>query len=193
MVTIVFITTLVVEILTVISVGLSLAFPARGIWPPLHHTSWQAYWMWLLFIASSLGMIALGILDWRAAAFALWVRFGIGAPLWLAGGALALWAGVVLGLTSSFGKEDALIEHAPYSFSRNPQYVGFIVSLVGWALLSSSVRTLIAALIGIVPLILVPFAEEPWLAQAYGVDYKAYCRTVPRFLFFRPRGRKTMI
>ena len=113
------------------------------------------------------------------------MRFGVGVPLWLAGVVLSSWAGLVLGLAASFGKEVALIKRAPYSFSRNPQYVGFIASLIGWALLASSIRTMIAALAGALPLILVPFAEEPWLARAYGADYEAYCRAVPRFLFLR--------
>jgi protein-S-isoprenylcysteine O-methyltransferase Ste14 len=59
--------------------------------------------------------------------------------------------------------------------------VGFILALAGWGLLTASGPGLIACLAGILPLLLVPFAEEPWLEERYGPAYKEYKRTVPRF------------
>ncbi|MEM6467990.1 MAG: hypothetical protein AAF802_00370 [Planctomycetota bacterium] len=30
-----------------------------------------------------------------------------------------------------------------------------------------------------------PFAEEPWLLQLHGEDYRTYCQRVPRFIGYR--------
>ena len=109
-------------------------------------------------------------------------------PLWVSGNALALWAIIVLGLASTFGGEGALIKRGPYAISRNPQYVGFIAALIGWSVLTNSALTLVAVLVGVIPLILVPFSEEPWLLEMHRSVYEAYRRAVPRFLFFRSRN-----
>ncbi len=145
--------------------------------------------MWLLFILSAIGIGALGIADWGALALAPWIRLGIGIPLGCAGHALALWAMATLGIAQTFGGEGVLVIRGPYRFSRNPQYLGFILALLGWALLASSVLTLIAALVGVIPLLLVPFAEEPWLVERMGPSYAAYKQTVPRFIALRLWGQ----
>jgi protein-S-isoprenylcysteine O-methyltransferase Ste14 len=141
--------------------------------------------MWLLFLASAAGVMALGLADWWSLALSPWLRFGLGLPLWAAGHGLALWAMITLGLATSFGGQGALVRRGPYRFSRNPQYLGFILALLGWPLLAASALTLLASLVGIVPLLLVPLAEEPWLAARHGPAYRAYTRAVPRFLPLR--------
>jgi protein-S-isoprenylcysteine O-methyltransferase Ste14 len=92
---------------------------------------------------------------------------------------------VVMGFATSFGDESTLIRRGPYRFSRNPQYVGFISALIGWGFLTSSGLTLVASSVGIIPLILVPFAEEKWLLARYGAVYEEYKRAVPRFVSLR--------
>jgi protein-S-isoprenylcysteine O-methyltransferase Ste14 len=106
-------------------------------------------------------------------------------PLWLAGDLLALWAMATLGVTPTAGDEGVLVRRGPYGFSRNPQYVGFIIGLVGWGLMANSALTLIATSVGIIPLVLVPFAEEPWLLAHHGAAYEEYRRAVPRFVGFK--------
>jgi len=59
-------------------------------------------------------------------------------PLGLAGNALALWAIAALGIAPTSGDESMLVYRGPYRFSRNPQYVGFIAALIGWALLTNA-------------------------------------------------------
>ena len=103
-------------------------------------------------------------------------------PLGLAGNALALWAIAALGIAPTSGDESMLVYRGPYRFSRNPQYVGFIAALIGWALLTNSVLALIVSLAGITPLLLVPLAEEPWLRERLGAAYADYQHTVPRFI-----------
>lgn len=188
---VVFSVTLAAEVLAAASVAFSAAFPGRRIWPPPRPHSWQAYCLWLLFIVSGGGVAALGILDWGNLALAPWTRWAVGAPLWLAGSGLALWAVVALGFTPTLGSEGTLVRRGPYRFSRNPQYVGFVAALVGWAVLAASVLTLLAALGGATALILAPFAEEPWLLRRYGAAYEEYRRAVPRFISFRRRRGAT--
>ena len=141
--------------------------------------------MLVLFIVSAGGVILLGLVDWSRFIIPAWIRIAVGVPLWLAGNILALWAIAALGVTPTSGDEGALVRRGPYGFSRNPQYLGFIIGLIGWALMANSALTLIASIVGIVPLVLVPFAEEPWLLARHGKAYEEYRRTVPRFISFK--------
>jgi protein-S-isoprenylcysteine O-methyltransferase Ste14 len=170
---------------TVLLVAFSIAFPRRRIWPPPRKRSWQGPTMGLLFIVCALGVLALGVADWNRLGIPSWIRFGVGVPLAVAGNGLALWALAALGLAASFGQEGALVRKGPYRFSRHPQYVGFIVALAGWAFLAASSWTAAAALGGVAPLVLAPFAEEPWLRGQHGAAYEEYVRAVPRFIGFR--------
>ncbi len=95
---------------------------------------------------------------------------------------------IVLGIVPSFGSESALVRRGPYRFSRNPQYVGFIVGLIGWVFLSSSRLAAVASLAGMVPLIAVPFTEEGWLLARHGAAYEEYRRGVPRYVSLKSRS-----
>jgi protein-S-isoprenylcysteine O-methyltransferase Ste14 len=152
----------------------SLAFPDRRIWPPLRQFSWQACLMWALFLLSGAGALGVGVLDRGSLSLAAWVRWLVGGPLFLAGHSLGLRAMRSMGLSTTCGGQSGLVLAGPYRFSRNPQYVGFIVALVGWAVLVGSVLALVAAAVGTVALVLAPFAEEPWLLKAHGPAYEEY-------------------
>jgi len=183
--TIIFVLTLSAETLTTLAVMGSIVWPGHRIWPPCQQHAWGQYAMLTLFVAAGMGVILLGILDWKSLGIPLWIRVLFGTPLWLGGGALSLWAVAALGVASTLGVESAIIRRGPYRFSRNPQYVGFILSLAGWALVTSSLLALIASLFGIIPLILVPFTEEPWLLERYGATYAEYMQSVPRFIVLK--------
>ncbi len=143
--------------------------------------------MWFLFLASAGGVFALGVAGWGEMALAPWIRFVVGILLGCVGHALAAWAMGVMGIAASYGDESALVRRGPYRFSRNPQYVGFILALIGWALLASSNLGMVASFVGVIPLMVVPFAEGPWLLARHGAAYEAYRRAVPRFI---PLGRQ---
>jgi protein-S-isoprenylcysteine O-methyltransferase Ste14 len=177
-----FFITLTAEALTTLAVVISIACPRQRIWPPSRQRAWGQYCMLILFGVSGAGVILLGILDWGSFTIPVWIRAAAGAPLWLVGNLLALWAVSALGAASTSGAAGVLIRRGPYGFSRNPQYLGFIVGLVGWALMSDAWLALIVSIVGTVPLVLVPFAEEPWLLERYGAAYAEYRRTVPRFV-----------
>ena len=204
----VFFVTLAAEILSAVAVVVSIRFPQRRIWPPSETHSWPGYLMWGFFLTSAVGAVALGIIDWGSMSLTPWIRWVVGLPLWCGGNVLATWAVAALGMASTFGIEGkrsgsfgiegkrsgssgdggTLVRRGPYRFSRNPQYVGFIIGLIGWAFVASSALTLVVSLVGVVPLVLVPFAEEPWLAARYGAAYEEYRRAVPRFIFFNSQN-----
>lgn len=177
--------TLAAETLAMLAVAFSALFPNKRIWPPPHPRAWQAYAMWTIFGASAVGAVVLGILDWGAYPLARWLRWAIGAPLWVAGNGLALWATRGLGLSPTLGSAEGLVWRGAYRFSRNPQYVGYSVALIGWAVTAGSALTLLAAALGTAAFALAPFAEEPWLLKQYGPAYETYMRTVPRFVGIR--------
>ena len=180
---------IIAQILATISVVFSILFPARRIWPPNEPSSWKNYSMWFLFDISTIGIVVLGILDCGSLALPSWIRIVFGVPLSLGVIGFALWSIIILGLSSTYGSEGPLVLRGPYQFSRNPQYLGFIVALIGWAIVTSSMATILAALVFIIPMALVPFAEEPWLLQRHGSEYEEHLRKVPRFVSLKKKNK----
>jgi protein-S-isoprenylcysteine O-methyltransferase Ste14 len=71
----------------------------------------------------------------------------------------------------------------PYTFSRNPMYVGMLVVLVGEALLLQAPWMLaFTALIFIIFFFYVKFEEEPKMTRRFGASYQDYMKKVPRWL-----------
>ena len=170
------------ELLAALAVLASILFPAHRIWPPDPPSPWKQFLMGSLFLYPAIGIGVLGILDWGSLEFPSWIRIGFGVPPLIAGLAWFYWALAVLGFDPMFGSEGALAVGGPFRFSRNPQYVGCMWMLIGWTVLASSAAAGIASLFALLPLVLVPFAEEPWLRKRHGAEYEEYVRTVPRFI-----------
>lgn len=107
-----------------------------------------------------------------------------GGVLMLSGAAL-FWAGVYE--FRSFEQMSGLqagnlVKSGPYRFSRNPQVVGWGVSLLGAALAGRSAQALLlAAAFFIVHRLQAPI-EERHLKRVFGEEYRHYSREVPRFL-----------
>jgi protein-S-isoprenylcysteine O-methyltransferase Ste14 len=180
---------IIAQILATIAIIFSILFPAHRIWPPDKSSSWKHYLMWLLFDISTVGIVVVGIFDRGSLAFPRWMQFAIGVPLLIGGIGFSLWSIIILGPSSTYGNEGPPILRGPYRISRNPQYLGFIVALIGWSIVTSSWTTILAALVWIVPLVLVPFAEEPWLLQRHRSEYEEYLRKVPRFVSLKKRNK----
>jgi protein-S-isoprenylcysteine O-methyltransferase Ste14 len=76
-----------------------------------------------------------------------------------------------------------LVAAGPYRWTRNPMYVGVTATLLGEALACWSLPLLIHALCTWTTMCLfVLLYEEPALARRFGESYRAYRRTVPRWL-----------
>lgn len=132
-----------------------------------------------------LGLVVLGIIDWNSFALHGPARFFVGGLL-MACGLFALWGYLALGARASQGLAAQLVTTGPYRYSRNPQYVGSIPAVLGYAIICNSTLALVTALLISAWFVLVPFAEESWCSQNLGAAYEAYAAKVPRF--FGPRG-----
>jgi protein-S-isoprenylcysteine O-methyltransferase Ste14 len=141
-----------------------------------------------LFFSISLQIITLGVLDWQSSDLPCWLRV-IGAVGWTGGISLAGLALHGLGWKVSFGEQAIVTESGLYRYSRNPQYLGFLIGLVGWGFFTSSYFTLITCALAILPLVIVPRVEELWLKETYGAVYQHYQSRVPRWLSVKLKGR----
>lgn len=177
-----FIITIVAEILLGGSLVITLLSPKYGIWPPPSKNSWQFWYTWALTIISVLGVILLSIVDWNSFVLSHWSRYPVGAIFMIMGLIIAIWGVKTLSTHSSLGLKGKLVTGGPYKYSRNPQYLGSIILIVGIIVFSNSILTLIVGLAGIFWFVLAPLTEEPWLREEFGEQYDEYCRKVRRFV-----------
>ena len=111
----------------------------------------------------------------------------VGLAAALAGGLLALWciaAFAVLGrgTPAPFDPPRRLVVRGPYTFLRNPMYLGAGLALLGAALFYGSLALLgYAAAFFAVTHAFVVLYEEPTLRRSFGADYDTYCREVRRW------------
>jgi len=72
----------------------------------------------------------------------------------------------------------------PYHYTRNPLYIGIIAISFGFVIYAGSIAGLIGA--ASIPLLGWPlwviYREEKGLEQKFGDEYRAYKRTVPRWV-----------
>ena len=168
------------------TIVLSIVRPDLRVWPPPRRDSWQYLYNGVMSF-TVLGVVALGILDWNGGAFHHGARFLVGGGLLMACGLFGFWGFLTLGVHASRGLGGDLVTTGPYRYSRNPQYVGTIPALLGYAIVCNSLLALVAALLVSSWFLLVPFAEESWCREHLGAAYEEYARKVPRFLGSRAR------
>lgn len=170
-------------VLLIAALAISIRHPARRLWPPRNADDWTAAIGWLLTVIVFLGAFLLGALDWNRFGWAAVLRWPVGLGLVLIGN-LIVWSGVFkLGLKATSGAKDHLATDGLYRYSRNPQYMADIAILIGWLILSASLWATPVIGLGLVILIMAPFAEEPWLEDSYGEAYRRYRAQTSRFLF----------
>ncbi|WP_258096482.1 methyltransferase [Salinibacter sp. 10B] len=97
-------------------------------------------------------------------------------------GWIASYAMGSIGHRAALGLEAELVTEGPYAISRNPGYVGDLLLMIGYVVLTDSRLAAIVAAVGAIWFILAPFAEEPWLETQYGEAYRRYKECHPRFL-----------
>lgn len=163
----------------------SIARPELRFWPPPERPGWRRSVTRItgpLGPLSVVGVLALGALDWGSFLWPHWSRFAVGGVLFALGGGFALWGFFGLGVEASQGLGGPLRADGPYRYSRNPQYVGTVGGLLGYALICNSALTLTAWALWSSWYLLAPFAEEPWLREHLGVPYEEYAARVRRYL-----------
>jgi protein-S-isoprenylcysteine O-methyltransferase Ste14 len=69
----------------------------------------------------------------------------------------------------------------PYRWSRNPQYVGWFLFLLGFALIDWSLWCLAALLVVAISLHLLVLVEEEHLRRVFGEPYREFCRRISRY------------
>ncbi len=162
-----------------------VAMRVRREWARSDHLSARAAWgiSSLYLAAAALIVAALALKPWP---------IGISTGLAIATGAVLVLAGVALAVVGArpFGSAPrlygvdtgGLVQGGIYALSRNPQYAGLVLAIVGVAIAGRSTLTL--ALGGIVAgafWLWVVAVEEPHLRATFGARYENYCATVPRF------------
>lgn len=75
-----------------------------------------------------------------------------------------------------------LVREGVFKLSRNPIFVGMMVTLLGLFLVSPNVATLIAFVVGIIVIGIQVRLEEEYLARIHGEQYAHYLRSVRRWL-----------
>ncbi|WP_299030611.1 isoprenylcysteine carboxylmethyltransferase family protein [uncultured Sulfitobacter sp.] len=165
-----------------VAFGWSIAFPERRIWPPKQATAGIKLRVWIATISIFAATFVLGIADWNSFGWPAPVRWGIGLALIIIGNVVVSIGVRKIGFNATSGAVAELKTDGLYRYSRNPQYVADMVILVGWAMLSASGWAAGIAALGIVVLAAAPFAEEPWLEDIYGADYRAYKIKVRRYI-----------
>jgi protein-S-isoprenylcysteine O-methyltransferase Ste14 len=69
----------------------------------------------------------------------------------------------------------------PYKWSRNPQYVGYFLFLLGFALNNWSVWALVVLVVVAASLHVLVLVEEEHLRRVFGDRYAEFCRRVRRY------------
>ncbi len=146
-------------------------------------------------------LIAFGaLLVWQgaSAAFGVYIPLGnrlfdplpvLGTIVALAGGLLILSAIATMGASWEIpvsGEKESpaagLITSGPFRFSRNPIYLGFGITMVGWMLLIPTILSLLIIIGAMLNLRYQALEEEAYLIRRYGADYEAWARRVGRFV-----------
>ena len=84
----------------------------------------------------------------------------------------------------TFDKPTHLVKTGLFKYSRNPMYLGFLVSLLGVAIVFKGAYTsfaLVLLFFAVSHFWYIPF-EERYMAETFGEDYARYCRETSRWL-----------
>jgi hypothetical protein len=184
---------LVADFLLLLAIAVSILLPKFRIWPPPKKDSWQQWVSWTLFTSDMFGVPIIGILDFQSIGRSHWSFFLVGGLAILIGFGIDVWGTRTLTAQQSLGEKGKIITEGPYRYTRNPQYVGFILLFAGIVLVTYSFMALVTGAFVILLFFIIPLSEEPWLRQLYGKPYEEYCKTVPRFVglrSFKPASHK---
>jgi len=152
-------------------------------WPPGDRT--PAYYLhWTLVSVFDVALVVTAALDWGAWTLPQSASL-VGGALAVLGTVVFAWGARTLHADETMGVTGDLYTGGPYAYTRNPQYVGMIVGVTGFALAVDSALVAALAAVHVGWVILLPRAEEPHLRAEFGAAYERYARRVPRFVGLR--------
>ena len=182
----VFASTMTAVVLLDLSLLATLLRPRLHLWPPPGRDTWQYRSVWAFFTAGFVGFLVVGGLDAGSLGLHRWLGEAgtliIGSTLFMGGTTIASYAMGYLGLRGCLGLEAELVTEGPFVVSRNPGYVGDLILMTGYVILTDSRLAGLLAVGAALWFVLAPFAEEPWLEEQYGDAYRRYKTRHPRFL-----------
>ena len=156
------------------------------LWPPGSKT--PAYYLhWGLVAVFNVGLVVVAVRDWNTWLLPRPSSLVVGVVLAALGTAVFVRSAGAMRSDETMGVTGDLHTGGPYAYSRNPQYVGMLVGLVGFALLVNSRLLTALVVVHVGWVLLLPRAEEPHLRATYGEEYERYRARVPRFV-----GRETL-
>lgn len=153
-------------------------------WPPGDKTV-PYYIHWTLVAIFNIALIATAVLDWGRWGLVSPVGVAVGSSLAIVGTVVFVWAGQTMRSAETMGVTGDLYTDGPYAYSRNPQYLGMIIGVTGFAFVTDSVLVVILAAVHLGWVLLLPRAEEPHLRAEFGDSYEQYAARVPRFVGLR--------
>ena len=121
-------------------------------------------------------------------------RLGVGPARWAGLPLVVLGSAALLWCIAEFARRGRgtlapvdpprfVVRSGLYRVTRNPMYVGVLVTLAGEALLFGSVPIMVwAVVVAVTVHLFVVLYEEPTLLRQFGEPYETYLATVPRWL-----------
>lgn len=153
----------------------------RQWWPP-GDRSWKYYLHWSLVGLFNISIVVVALTTWNQWILPRPASIITGVVLSVMGAGIFIQSARVMRSDEVAGVTGELYTEGPYSYSRNPQYVGMIIGLIGFPLVVNSLYVTILATVHIGWVLLLPHAEEPHLCEEFGFKYERYKAEVPRFV-----------
>jgi protein-S-isoprenylcysteine O-methyltransferase Ste14 len=130
---------------------------------------------------------AIGLLARRFVPYSLVIAYA-GLALTLTGIGFAIWARVFLGRNWSaivtIKQDHQMVRNGPYALVRHPIYSGFLLALLGSALVLGEVRGLVAVGLAFLAWWFKSRLEEKFMEQQFGEEYAVYKRRVKALIPF---------
>jgi protein-S-isoprenylcysteine O-methyltransferase Ste14 len=178
-----FLCTIALEFIYVVLFVLTIKLPGFRFWPPPSPRSWQFFLAWFIVGIVEANGIFVGLLDFDSSFLpSFWIRLPIALVVVGFGLVIGVWAFSTFSFRTTLGLGDKLITRGPYQYTRNPQYIGDSLLIIGFMILTNSWMVWVIGVSGIGLNILAPFTEESWLEDRFGVEYLEYKHRVPRFI-----------
>jgi protein-S-isoprenylcysteine O-methyltransferase Ste14 len=138
----------------------SIFFSSKRIWPPPSKQSWQYKIYWNLFYIGIILDIILIIQEFNIWVIPNEIRYFIGIPLILIGTFIVSFGVYILGIKNTYGLENGFIDKTPYKYTRNPQYLGDIILIIGLMLFVNSLNLTVLFILTIIIFVIMPFSEK---------------------------------